>query len=308
MMNAHAPVVCPPLSGLSRRRDAIVLLLALSSVVLAPRMVSAQAVRVQPGTSSTTDADDASIATGQTGDLALSLGQAYDGSVWRRLTFGTAGTASAQVWTIQGIAGMTKLLVTPDSVALPANQSVNVAQINGVTTTMGNGASGTGVQRVTIASDSTGQVALAAGSATIGALTPNQSTNTAQIAGSTVVADPCQVNTPTYTPISITTATTTRIVAPTAAKRTYVCAFVLFSAGTDNVGVVEGTGGTCGTGTAGVIGGTTAANGLNLTAQTGLVYGSGDSAVFATAGTNVDLCLITSAAVVLAGHVKWVAQ
>lgn len=48
-----------------------------------------------------------------------------------------------------------KLLVTPDSVALPANQSVNVAQINGVTTLMGNGVTGTGSQRVTVASDNT---------------------------------------------------------------------------------------------------------------------------------------------------------
>lgn len=48
-----------------------------------------------------------------------------------------------------------KLLVTPDSVALPANQSVNNAQINGVTPLMGNGVTGTGSQRVTIASDNT---------------------------------------------------------------------------------------------------------------------------------------------------------
>lgn len=48
-----------------------------------------------------------------------------------------------------------KLLVTPDSVALPANQSVNISQINGVTTLMGNGVTGTGSQRVTIASDNT---------------------------------------------------------------------------------------------------------------------------------------------------------
>lgn len=48
-----------------------------------------------------------------------------------------------------------KLLVTPDSVALPANQSVNVAQMNGVATTMGNGVAGTGVQRVAVASDNT---------------------------------------------------------------------------------------------------------------------------------------------------------
>lgn len=38
---------------------------------------------------------------------------------------------------------------------LTANQSVNVAQINGVTTLMGNGVTGTGSQRVTIASDNT---------------------------------------------------------------------------------------------------------------------------------------------------------
>ena len=94
---------------------------------------------------------------------------------------GTAGTPAGNILTVQGVASMTKLLVTPDSVALPANQSVNTAQINGVAPTMGNGISGTGVQRVTVASDSTGQIALAAGSATIGALTANQSVNTAQI-------------------------------------------------------------------------------------------------------------------------------
>lgn len=64
---------------------------------------------------------------------------------------GTAGTASSDVISVQGISNMTPLLVTP-----AANSAVNVAQINGVAATMGNGASGTGVQRVTIANDSTG--------------------------------------------------------------------------------------------------------------------------------------------------------
>lgn len=68
---------------------------------------------------------------------------------------GTAGSAAGGVLTIQGVASMTKLLVTPDSVALPANQSVNVSQINAVTPLMGNGVTGTGSQRVTIASDNT---------------------------------------------------------------------------------------------------------------------------------------------------------
>jgi hypothetical protein len=48
-----------------------------------------------------------------------------------------------------------KLLVTPDSVALPANQSVNASQVNGVTPLMGNGVTGTGSPRVTLASDGT---------------------------------------------------------------------------------------------------------------------------------------------------------
>jgi hypothetical protein len=47
---------------------------------------------------------------------------------------GTAGTPAGGIVTVQGVASMTKLLVTPDSVALPANQSVNLAQVGGQTT------------------------------------------------------------------------------------------------------------------------------------------------------------------------------
>lgn len=50
--------------------------------------------------------------------------------------------------------------------ALTANQSVNVAQINGVTALMGNGVTGTGSQRVTIASDNTAFTVNAAQSGT----------------------------------------------------------------------------------------------------------------------------------------------
>lgn len=123
-----------------------------------------------------------------------------------------------------------------------------------------------------------------------------------------VALDPCQAVAPTYTPISITSATTTRIIAPAASKKTYICQIFMLSAIANNIGVVEGTGGTCGSGTAGVIGGTTAANGVNLAANSGFAIGQGAAAVVATAGTNVDLCLITSAAGPLAGTVKWVQQ
>lgn len=90
--------------------------------------------------------------------------------------FGTAGTADSQVRTIQGIASMTPVQVSQSGTwnigavttlpALPSNQSVNVAQMNGVATSMGNGASGTGTQRVTIANDSTGTMTVTQGTGT----------------------------------------------------------------------------------------------------------------------------------------------
>ena len=55
-----------------------------------------------------------------------------------------------------------------DILSFPDNEPINVAQMNGVAVTMGNGASGTGVQRVTLASDSTGNIATIGTSVTPG--------------------------------------------------------------------------------------------------------------------------------------------
>jgi hypothetical protein len=66
------------------------------------------------GGGGTTQADDdASIAAGQNMDLMASLGMVFNGTAWVRNTFGAAGTASAQVWTVQGVASMTPVLVNP---------------------------------------------------------------------------------------------------------------------------------------------------------------------------------------------------
>jgi hypothetical protein len=75
-------------------------------------------------------------------------------SPWIVAGGGTAGTAATGVVTVQGIASMTKLLVTPDSVALPANQSVNVSQFGGTNVVTGTGAGGSGIPRVTVSNDS----------------------------------------------------------------------------------------------------------------------------------------------------------
>lgn len=136
---------------------------------------------------------------------------------------GTAGTASANVLTVQGIASMTKLLVTPDSVALPANQSVNVAQFGGTST-------------------STGQVAVntapvtATNTALVVDLRPDSpgiiTLGTAVKANSVPVTfatdqylDPCMnpLIAKSSAAINITTATTTSLVAVSGSTTVYVC-------------------------------------------------------------------------------------
>lgn len=100
---------------------------------------------------------------------------------------GTAGAASADVITVQGVASMTALKVDGSAVTQPvsgtfwqatqpvsgtvtttppANASSNVAQINAVTPLMGNGVTGTGSLRVTVASDNTAFTVNAAQSGT----------------------------------------------------------------------------------------------------------------------------------------------
>jgi hypothetical protein len=99
---------------------------------------------------------------------------------------GATGTGALRVSIANDSTGIVALTTGSAQIGhLEANQSVNCAQMNGVAVTMGNGASGTGVQRVTIANDSTGIVALTTGSAQIGHLEANQSSNIAQINGVT---------------------------------------------------------------------------------------------------------------------------
>lgn len=67
----------------------------------------------------------------------------------------------------------------------PDNEPINVAQMNGVAVTMGNGASGTGVQRVTLASDSTGNIATIGTSITPGTAAANLGKAIGNAAGAT---------------------------------------------------------------------------------------------------------------------------
>jgi hypothetical protein len=145
----------------------------------------------QKGTTNT-NADITHTASGSNHEI-LDVG-IYDGSgnlkdptAIRALTSSdVVSAAQSGTWTVQpgNTANTTAWKVDGSAVTQPVNNS----QVGGNSISTGNGVSGTGVQRVTIASDSTGQVTLAAGSQTIGALTANQSVNNAQIAGNAISA------------------------------------------------------------------------------------------------------------------------
>lgn len=75
----------------------------------------------------------------------------FNGTTWDRLRSDTTNGLDVDVTRVGGTVAVTQ----SGAWSLTANQSVNVAQINGVTALMGNGVTGTGSQRVTIASDNT---------------------------------------------------------------------------------------------------------------------------------------------------------
>jgi hypothetical protein len=240
----------------------------------------------------------------------------------------SAGTIRVVIATDQP-ALTNKLLVTPDSVALPANQSVNVSQINGVTPLMGNGTTGTGSQRVTIASDNTAFSVNAIESGTW-TVQPGNTANTTpwlttdSATSATGAAPPAKAafvgfigsgatggfltGAPvgdTYKNVNISTATTTLLVTGVAGRQVRINAMHLITAAANNVALIEGTGATCGTGTAGMAGGTTAASGYNLAANGGLAFGSGLGAVMQTATAGDSVCVVTSAATQLSGGLEY---
>jgi hypothetical protein len=73
-------------------------------------------------------------------------------SIWKQISASVQAIATSIAGTLTVA---THAVTQSGSWVLAANQSVNNAQINGVTPLMGNGATGTGSQRVTIASDNT---------------------------------------------------------------------------------------------------------------------------------------------------------
>lgn len=109
----------------------------------------------------------------------------------------------------------------------------------------------------------------------------------------------------TYADINISSATTTRIVTGVSGRQVRIGAMHMITAAANNVAWVEGTGATCGTGTAGMAGGTSSSSGYNFAANGGIAMGSGFGTVLATVTTGDSVCLVTSASTQLSGGIEY---
>lgn len=105
--------------------------------------------------------------------------------------------------------------------------------------------------------------------------------------------------------INIATGTTTLLITGVAGRQVRIASFELSTAGADNIEWIEGTGATCGTGTAGMVGGTTTGTGYVFLANGVITRGSGIGTVLSTATSGDSVCMVTSAAVQVAGHIAY---
>ena len=119
-----------------------------------------------------------------------------------------------------------------------------------------------------------------------------------------MAANPCLLAIPTNAAINLTASG--KIITGTSAKTTYICSMDIVTATAQNIALVEGTGSTCGTSTAGIAGGTTAAtNGIGTNG--GLTKGNGMGPVYiAGNATADDVCLLLSSSGQTSGSVQYV--
>jgi hypothetical protein len=124
----------------------------------------------------------------------------------------------------------------------------------------------------------------------------------------TVIVDPCLGQTKSY--ISFSQTANTKIVSGTSSKKIYVCSINVVTATAQNIAIVEGTGSTCGSGTAGVtgFGGATAATGWNFQANGGISYGNGASSIGAEGTAADDFCVFQSGSGQVSGGMSYVVQ
>ncbi len=242
-----------------------------------------------------TVADGADVAEGATTDAAATQGGSGTVSAKLRLMTSQLNTIATTGHPIIGTVAVTQS-TSPwvISGALTANQSVNVAQVNGVTTLTGTGAVGTGTQRVAIGTDT----ATVAGSATLPAGT-NRVGYTSD--------DPCTQKTKSNAAFTTSSGGPVSIVALSGSTVVYICSISAIADTAIKLSFIGGTGGSCASAQAAIWGSTTAANGMSLVANGGFTQGSGNGSVGLTAAGHA-FCLLQSGTSLIAGNITYVQQ
>lgn len=240
--------------------------------------IGAISTSVTPGTSAAHlgKAEDAAHTTGDTGVMALCVRSATPTD---RSVGGTDGDYEPCAVDASG----------------RVHVSANLNTIGGNAISTGIGATGTGVQRVApVSSSTTGAAPPAAGSYIVGL---GSGATGGFLIGPTV-AD-------SFVNINVSTATTTLLVTGVSGRHVRISALNLVTAGANNVALISGTGATCGTGTTGMNGGTTAASGWNFPDNGGIAQGSGIGTINRTNATGDSVCIVTSAATQLSGRLAY---
>jgi hypothetical protein len=118
--------------------------------------------------------------------------------------------------------------------------------------------------------------------------------------------DPCSINMRNVVPLNLTASA--QLAAGISGKYTYICSVHLVTATAQNIALVEGTGTTCGTSTAGMAGGATAATGWNLAVNQTIALGNGANWILATATAGRNVCLLSSGSGQISGAIQYVQQ
>lgn len=88
----------------------------------------------------------------------------------------------------------------------------------------------------------------------------------------------------------------------------HICFVFLISATAQNINLIAGTGTVCATSPIALMGGTTAATGPNLAANSGFVLGTGFYPISETSTTAQHLCLLQSGAGQVSGIIRYIDQ
>lgn len=178
----------------------------------------------------------------------------------------------------------------------PDNEPFNLNQVAGSAVATGNGTA-SGSIRVSLASDSTGQVAVAS-------FPDNEPVNVAQVGGSAVAAGPCEREVNLYVQIDQTSGE--QLITGTASERVYVCSISIVTATAQNIALVDGTGSVCATSPTGLLGGSTAATGWNLGANGGIVLPFSPQGYAKTSTDADNVCLLQSGGGQVSGVITYV--